>query len=218
MINIKDQKRDYYYESDRPELVPFIPKESKKVLDVGCGMGHFAKHIKDQNKAEVWGLEYDPSSAEKAASLLDKVLTGDVITLSSELPENHFDLICFNDVLEHLLDPYQALEKMRTKLNGDGIVFASIPHIRYFKAMIELVMKKDLLYTDHGTFDRTHLRFFSKKSIIRMFEEAGYEIIQIKGINASKSIRPFLIKVLTLWKLDDCEFLQYAVTAKSKNN
>lgn len=216
MINIEDKKGDYYYESDRPDIFNLIPEGPKTILDVGCGAGNVAAALKKRNKAEVWGIEYDPVSGEKAKDLIDKVYTGDAMTLVEQLPDNYFELVCFNDVLEHLIDPYQTLERIVPKLKSGGVVFASIPHIRYFRVLLEIIFKKDFKYVDNGVMDRTHLRFFTKKSIIRMFEEAGYQIIKIQGNNPSKSIRPYILSLLSLGLLSDSRYLQYVVIALPK--
>jgi hypothetical protein len=95
----------------------------------------------------------------------------------------------------------------------NGLVVSSIPNIRYFRALIEIVWKQQWQYTDKGTFDRTHLRFFTKKSIADMYMKAGYKILKMEGIGKTKSIRPFLLNILFLGKLSDSKYLQFATVA-----
>ena len=64
--------------------------------------------------------------------------------------------------------------------------------------------------------DFTHLRFFTSKSIQRMYKEAGYEIIHHKGINRTKSIRPYLYNLLMLFTAFDMFYVQFATIAKKK--
>ena len=216
MINIEDQKDEFYFINDRPELMAFLPPEAKTILDVGCAEGYFGVSIKNRNQAEVWGIEYQEEAAEKASEKLDKVLQGDVQQLTEKLPDNHFQLITCNDVLEHLVDPYTTIEKLKKKLTSDGHLFACLPQIRYYKTLIEIIFKADFKYVDAGVMDRTHLRFFTKKSIRRMFEEAGYEVIKIKGVNRSKSIRPYLLTILSLGFISDSHYIQYGVLARPR--
>ena len=133
-----------------------------------------------------------------------------------KLPDNHFDVIYCNDVLEHLLDPYTVLEKLRSKLTTKGKIISSIPNIRYFRAFFKIVFNGDWDYEDQGIMDRTHVRFFTKKSIVKMYSNAGYKIELHQGINGSKSIKPSLMNIIMLGSASDMKYLQFATIA-SKN-
>ena len=81
------------------------------------------------------------------------------------LPDNNFDVVIFNDVLEHFENPWAVLENVKTKLNASGVVVASIPNVAYITNLVELILKKDWRYKpEGGILDKTHLRFFTKKS------------------------------------------------------
>lgn len=77
-------------------------------------------------------------------------------------------------------------------------------------------MTEDWKYTDLGTLDYTHLHFFTKKSIIRMFEKCGYEITKIEGINAVAGKKYKMINALFLNRLKDWKFMHFAIQAKLK--
>ena len=211
-----ENKTSGYYDNVREEMLSFLPDNFKTVLDVGCADGAFAKSIKNISGAEVWGVEYMPDEAEKASSKIDKVLSGAIEDCIDKLPNNYFDVIYFNDVLEHLADPYTVLDKMKDKLSENGITISSIPNMRYHRALKELVINKDWKYTERGTLDKTHLRFFTKKSIFRMFEEAGYNVTTHKGLNASKSLKPWLYNIPFLFTALDIRYLQFVTIAKAK--
>ncbi len=121
-----------------------------------------------------------------------------------------------NDVLEHLLDPYTVLNRLKAKLSAGGVVISSIPNVRYFRNFGDLVLNRNWEYTDSGVMDRAHFRFFTCKSIRRMFENEGYEILVHKGINRTKSIRPFIFNIFVLGFFWDIVYLQFATVARVK--
>ncbi len=197
-------------------MLDFLPPNSKKILDVGCGQGSFASVIKEMQGAEVWGIEYMESEAKVAATVLDKVFSGPCENALDKLPDHYFDAIYFNDVLEHLVDPYAVLDIMKTKLSPNGVVISSIPNVRFFKTFLKVIFQKDWKYEDYGIMDKTHLRFFTNKSIVRMYEELGYEIIKHEPINKSKLLIPIIINIFMLFSQMDIRVLQYATVAKVK--
>lgn len=211
-----DNKPEGYYNNDRPEMLKYLPENPSKILDVGCGDGAFGRALKEKSQAEVWGIEYRKEEAVKAKKVLDKVFIGPCEEYIGELPDDFFDVIFFNDVLEHLTDPYAVLGNIKSKLKKGGVVISSIPNIRYYKAMIKFVFGRDWKYQAHGVMDKTHYRFFTDKSIKRMYEEQGYEILQHEGINGSSSLRPWLYNIPFLFTQLDVRFMQYATVARPK--
>lgn len=210
MENLKMTNEDKnYFSYCREEMMEFIPDTATKILEVGCASGSFGELIKQKNNAEVWGIEYNYDIAKKAEKKLDKVMVGDINNLINEIPDDYFDCIVFNDVLEHLADPALVLKKIKSKLSQKGNIVASIPNVRYIGVLKGLILKKDWKYMDFGVLDKTHLRFFTQKSIERLFKEAGYKILKIKGINNSKSFKFNIFNFFTLGFFSDIKFLQY---------
>ena len=212
-----ENKPSGYYDNVRKEMLKYLPENSKKILDVGCGNGAFASLLKQKNQAEVWGIELMEKEAIIAKEIVDKLFIGNCEKYINDLPDNYFDAIYFNDVLEHLADPYSVLEDLKCKLAPNGVIISSIPNVRFFRTFSKVVFLKDWKYDDFGIMDKTHLRFFTNKSIKRMYQELGYEIIIHEGINKSRSLKPILFNFLTFFSQMDIRILQYATVARVKN-
>lgn len=203
-----------YYFFERTELMPFVPKDTVKTLDIGCASGSFSASLKEKFNAETWGIEMTEKVALLAKEKMDHVFIGAFDDVYDNLPEKYFDCIFFNDVLEHMINPDECLIKVRKNLQKGKTVIASIPNIRHINILKELLIKKDWKYTESGILDKTHLRFFTKKSIIRMFNDCGYKILKIKGIN---SISPYcltsILNLLMFNTLNDLKHQQYVIVA-----
>lgn len=203
-----------YYTQTRAEIARLIPPSAARVLDIGCGAGVFGQILKDERNVEVWGIELLPGVAEQARARLDHVLAGPAEACVARLPDAFFDCIVCNDVLEHLVDPYALLAALRAKMALGGVVVASIPNIRYFRTLFALVARGEWRYTESGTLDKTHLRFFTQSSIAEMFTSLGYEIVSMQGINPTASWKVAIFNTLTLGFFSDTRYLQFACVAR----
>ncbi len=214
MRNMNEQAEEpNYYQAPRVEMLDFVPTGVQRVLDIGCAEGAFSGAVKRRTGAEVWGIEFNPQAAGSAKSVIDRVLIGDANALIADLPDSHFDAIICNDVLEHLVDPGATLQQLRPKLKPGVVVVASIPNIRFLPALSQVVFRKDFPQEDAGIFDRTHLRFFTRKCIVRLFENSGFTLQRIKGINGYYTPYAVLLAVLSLGYFVDSFYLQYACVA-----
>lgn len=227
MIEIMEQlayetKAADYFRYPRPEMASFVPVHCRRILDVGCADGTFGEALKRTRGVEVWGVEPTRSAAAAAKAKLDTVVEG-VFDPQIALPVRSFDCILFNDVLEHMFAPELALRYARELLAPGGIIVASIPNIRSFPTIWQLIFHGCWEYQDAGVLDKTHLRFFTKSSILGMFEREGFALETVSGINAYMGIpnvrRRFwllyrLVNALFLNRLDDMKFQQFAVVAR----
>ncbi|GAB6012164.1 class I SAM-dependent methyltransferase [Viscerimonas tarda] len=207
-----------YFSCERKELIRFIPDTIEKTLDVGCGSGVFSKNLKKiSGNVETYGIEIVEQYAKIAEQHIDHVFTGSIDEFYDKLPDSYFDCIFFNDVLEHLVEPEECLKSLKPKLKAGKIVIASIPNIRNIGILLDLLFKKDWRYTESGIMDKTHLRFFTKKSIIRMFDNCGYKIERIEGINSvSRYCLTSIINALLFNALDDVRHQQFVVVASPR--
>ncbi len=191
-----DSKLELYYSQDRQDVFDQLPKGIDSLLDVGCSSGKFGEYVKNKLGIKVYGVEPHNESYDQAKDKLDFVYHG-LFTDSVDFGGVKFDCITFNDVLEHLVDPWATLELAKQHLNPGGSIVASIPNIQCYDVMKELVYKQDFQYTRSGILDKTHLRFFTKKSMIRLFNESGLDVSSIVGIgDVTKNSR--LLKYINL--------------------
>ena len=212
-------KPEGYYNQDRPEMLVFVTPGTNSILDIGCGDGRFARNAALHVKAkEVWGVEPNLDSAAVAATVLDRVIAKGFVEDLPELNGKKFDCIIFNDVLEHMPNPESALQICKYHLNSGGYVVASIPNILFFPVMREIIQKQDWKYREYGILDNTHLRFFTRKSIIRLFQAAGYRIESIKGISGRDCGKLYkLLNLFSFGKLRDWKYMQFGLRARMIN-
>jgi len=170
------------YYGDRKELIQFIPVGCKRVLEVGSAEGGFRQYFNDD--CEYWGIEPNKEAADRSRATLFKVICSDFNSAKAQLSIGYFDLIVCNDVIEHMADPTAFLTAVQPYLGSKGAVIGSIPNVRFFQNLVNLLLRKDWKYEDSGILDRTHLKFFTLKSLIRLFNFCNYEIEVIKGINS----------------------------------
>ena len=189
-----------YYSHERPELVRQIPVgPGHVVLDLGCGTGTLSSSLKRSGRAEeAWGVEVVPEVAERARrnADLDKVLVGDIEKLVDELPRSHFTHVIAGDVLEHLVDPWAVLGKLRLGLRPGGRFICSLPNIRNLSFFAKLLFAGSFEYRDSGVMDRTHLRFFAPKDVLEMFRGAGFHDIAIGPARPKRRIGYRLARIL----------------------
>lgn len=170
-----------YYHISRPELFELVSPDVKKVLEIGCASGLLGESIKNKYGVYVAGIELVPDIAEEARQRLDFVVNGDCEELDF-LPifgTVRFDCVILGDVIEHLREPEKFLLKLRPFITDDANIIASIPNVQNISVIADLA-KGNWTYMDYGILDRTHLRFFTRKEIRKMFVSAGFEITTIK--------------------------------------
>lgn len=151
-------------------------KGARLVLDVGCSAGVLAREIVAQGAA-VDGVEMDPVAAAEAATVCRRVLVGDVETL--ELPdEGDYDVVLVADLIEHLKDPVKVMARLRALLSKDGVLLLTTPNVANWSVRLRLLAGR-WDYTDRGLLDRTHLRFFTRRTLIAAVRDAGYRVVEL---------------------------------------
>src|SRR5262249_42998008 len=119
----------------------------------------------------------------KNAARLEKYIRADLdrglSDAQAELAGKKFDRILLQDVLEHLRFPEKLLRDCRDLLTPQGQLLVSLPNVANITVRLLLLMGR-FDYTERGILDKTHLRFFTRRTARRMLEENGFEIISEK--------------------------------------
>lgn len=208
-------KRPQYFDGPRRAMLAFVPLQARRILEIGCGDGRFAASLKARGPVEITGIELNAEAGERARARMDLVHVADLETAPPVLPQAYFDCLICNDVLEHLRDPWQVLRHLRASLVPGAKVVASLPNLRFLAVMKDLLLRGDFSYQDEGVLDRTHLRFFTRRTLRALFEDSGYEVVQLQGINSRVRGWKFdLLDKLTGGRVDDMRYVQFAVVAQ----
>ncbi len=182
---------DLFNDSILAMLVPNL----EKVVEVGCMRGTLAKEYLKTNPNCQWtGIDIDEENIQIANQECTQAFCADIERMSDAELDALFpaNVWVFGDVLEHLRDPWQLLRKLKSRMEPGNQVIACIPNAQHWSFQARLNIG-EFKYEDSGLFDRTHLRFFTRKTIFEMFETTGFHIdtaisriFNFPGVDADK--------------------------------
>jgi len=168
-----------YYDNINLDLLQAIPNSLGKILELGCGAGALGARYKSVNPITYWcGLEVVKEQAIIASSRIDQVICTDIEANFPSFAFGEFDALVIGDVLEHLKDPWDVLQKLVGYIKPSGLIFICIPNVGHWSVVSNLVAG-NFTYEDSGILDRTHLRFFTGRSMIELLNQANIEITNI---------------------------------------
>jgi len=191
-----------YYNQDRQDLIALLPpnRHFTKVLDIGCGVGKSGGALLlDQRADWVTGIELMAEVAQQARNHLSEVFSLSIEADELPFQAHEFDLILAADVLEHLVDPWLAMQRISGWLKPGGLALFSIPNIQHWRG-VWAVLSGRWFYRDQGLFDKTHLRFFSRQTARDLFSCSGLKIEVFSRKIVGKSN---IINAITLGLLAD---------------
>ena len=160
------------------DLLALMPQGARRVVEVGCMHGALAQAYRAQNPAVHYtGVDIDPAYADVAAGVCDRALAGDVELFDTHTFDSLFPSDCwvFGDCLEHLRDPWRVVAGIRERIDADGCLVACIPNAQHWSVQMRLATGL-FRYEDSGLLDRTHVRWFTRVTMIEMFQQAGWRI------------------------------------------
>jgi SAM-dependent methyltransferase len=145
----------------------------RRALDAGAADGFLAERL-TAGGWRVTAVERDPEQAARARARGQAVLVADLAE-AAPLVDGPFDAIVYGDVLEHLSDPLAVLAALNQRLADGGVVIASVPNVAHVWVRLLLLLGR-FDYADRGILDRTHLRFFTRKSFLALLDQAGLRV------------------------------------------
>ena len=184
-----------YFEDVNEGIVRCLPEVKSlpgatRVLDLGCGHGRLGAELRKRGY-EVFGVEREPAIVQRASEHLNKVITGDLQapqTILSQFKGMCFDYIIFSDVLEHMVSPLEILSSYLPLLASDGKVVISVPNVANWQTRLALSAGR-FTYKATGVLDRTHLRFFTRRSLAALIRSAGLTVVK-------EDVTPMLSRVI----------------------
>ena len=176
------EKTADYFSKARTEIAPLLPNHENnplRILEIGCSEGHTLEWLKNSGRCN-WAAGVEPYAQLRAApGIVDRFFKLDIEEALPDLAPASVDVILCLDVLEHLVDPWQTLKRLDMLLKPGGTWIISVPNIRYYHVVLDLLFKGRFDYTDEGILDRTHLRFFTRFSATQLAEITGAKVQKI---------------------------------------
>jgi 2-polyprenyl-3-methyl-5-hydroxy-6-metoxy-1,4-benzoquinol methylase len=176
------------------------------ILDLGCGTGTLTSGFIAKGKT-VFGIEIDESDAQ-IAQKNGLIVSVQSLDSKTTFPSDKIELVIAADILEHLQNPQEFLIYLREQLPSGVNMVVSIPNIANIYVRLSLLFGK-FNYTDRGILDKTHLRFFTRKTLLEMFESSGYtfELLNYTPIPIEEILPDWIPSIAskiidrTLWEL-----------------
>lgn len=192
-------KKVEYYKNVRSEIFQLLPPHSEKLFEVGCGAGYTLSFLKESGRCSwVGGVElYSIAATEAKEKNIDLILEGSIDEIALPFEENSLDVILCLDVLEHLVDPWKVLKNLCRYLKHGGVLICSIPNVRHFRVVLPLLFKGEWKYSEEGILDKTHLRFFTKKTAVSLIEDSGCVVDELRTTGLAKWSRYAFMNLLT---------------------
>jgi 2-polyprenyl-3-methyl-5-hydroxy-6-metoxy-1,4-benzoquinol methylase len=169
----------------RDDLAGRVPAGARAVLDVGCSRGATAAALRRAGVLRVVGIEPNQADAVEARRLCDHVIALALEEVRDEFP-GEFDAVLFGDVLEHLADPSAALARVRPWLSPSGRLIASVPNLGHWSVVSDLLEGR-FDYVPYSILSGTHIRFFTRRTLVDLFEASGYVAERIETVTFSPS-------------------------------
>lgn len=161
------------------DLLGLMPDAARRVVEVGCMHGALAQAYRSRHPGTHYtGIDIDPDYAREAAAHCQHTLVGDIEAMADAAFDTLFPSDCwvFGDCLEHLRDPWQLLRRIRERIDADSCVVACIPNAQHW-SVIQRLAAGHFHYGDSGLLDRTHLRWFTRLTMLELFSGAGWRIV-----------------------------------------
>ncbi len=148
---------------------------SKDVLDIGCGEGFLAQILTGAGH-RVTGVDVveNPQHREALVDYIHADLDSPEAERLLRARPERFDFVLLLDVLEHLKDPERLLRAARGLLKPGGRIVISVPNVANVTVRLQLLLGR-FDYTERGILDRTHLRFFTRRTARALLSRCGLQ-------------------------------------------
>ncbi len=158
------------------DLLERIPLTVRALLDVGCGDGALIGEFRRRNPAtHTVGIERDPALAAMAAEQMAEVHVVDLEADPCPYGAQTFDCIIYNDILEHLAQPWEVIRRQIESLTPDGCIVLCVPNLEHW-SFTEKLLRGTWDYEGNGLLDRDHLRWFRRQTLYQGLAQLGLDV------------------------------------------
>jgi len=208
---------DWYHGLVRKDALQILPEKVGRLLDFGGGIGGTAAALRETGRAEHVVL-FDQVAAHAlpaidAAEAFDFEDPEAIGTAAGQ--HGPFDTILALDILEHLRDPWVAITALAEHLRPGGRLLVSVPNIGCYRVLLPLIFRDDFDYKDADILDRTHLRWFTRRSTIALATTPPGMVVETVE-HDPYPIRHKLANALTLGLLPRLLAQQWLVMARKQ--
>ena len=161
-----------------PHLLGLVPAGVRRVVEVGCMLGDLARAVREAHPGVHYtGIDIDPDYAAAAAAHCDVSFAGDIEKLDGAAWDRLFPSDCwiFGDCLEHLRDPWALLKRIHAAADPGATLLVCVPNAQHWSVQWRLASGQ-FRYEPSGLLDRTHLRWFTRITLLEMFAATGWRV------------------------------------------
>ena len=212
-------KSESYFSHARKEIATLLPSQCGRVLEIGCGSGATLGWLRQSRRtSHTVGVEIAEAAANDAKANVDKVYCLDFEHIELPAQNADFDVILCLDVLEHMVNPWDAVDRLVSRyLKRGGVLVVSLPNVRHYSVVLPLLFKGRWDYEDAGLLDRTHLRFFTRDSALGLLSHPQLASVRDKDAKPDWRSRKGVFNILTGGVFRDLFTYQYYLAVCKKD-
>ena len=161
------------------QIIKMSPS-NQNILDIGCFSGELLNRVKINQKESnsYFGADLENYLSKECSFIKFCLLDFNDKDLNKVFENQKFDIVILGDILEHLVNPWSALSSIEQIIQDSSRILISIPNSGHWYFRLKILFGK-IEYTNNGLFDKTHLRFFTKKSSKELIKDSKFEIIEL---------------------------------------
>ncbi len=179
-MNVYEQTFKKYGLSPTQQKILEIVGRGKEVLEIGSSTGYMTRAFLE-NGCIVDAVEFNQKAVVKLPKAVRKVLNASIEDEGIYPKLGNYDFIVMADVLEHLVDPEKVLKELARTASSGTKLLISLPNVASWTMRKQLFFKGDFEYQDSGLLDKTHLHFYTVKTLPKMLSETGWKTEKVIG-------------------------------------
>jgi 2-polyprenyl-3-methyl-5-hydroxy-6-metoxy-1,4-benzoquinol methylase len=186
-IDINAKQRPLPYHQIISDLAIQHSSDSDKILDIGCGIGQLCNEIKKKGAREIHAADAYQMCLDKTQRLtkIDKTYLLEEENFNiSEVIKDEFSVVIMSHVLEHMLDPVQAINEVFKLVKPGGTLILAVPNPARPGVLLSNITKTHYVNRGHVVaWDMSHWRNFLENILKLEVLSYHHDFIQIKGCN-----------------------------------